>query len=72
MKISKQSILLALAIIGGMGAAATALAQSGDTLESLCYRGRLIQVPSYLVQRYVLRGASAPVDGGCPATPPGQ
>ena len=69
---SKQLLMLAIAVTGGLGAAVTALAQSGDTLESLCYRGRLIQVPSYLVGRYVLRGATAPVNGGCPATPPGQ
>ena len=53
MKTSKKAILMALAVIVGLGGAAvTALAQ-GDSLVTLCFRNRTVQVPSYLVPRYL-------------------
>ena len=68
MKQSKRFFLFSLAIIVGLGgAAATALAQSGDTIVSLCYRNRTIKVPSYLTPRYIVKGATI---GACPATNP--
>ena len=68
MKHSKRLFLLSLAVIIGLGgAAATALAQSGDTIVTLCYHNRTIKVPSYLVPRYVAKGATR---GSCPTTNP--
>ncbi|MEO7319465.1 MAG: hypothetical protein ABIZ56_10790 [Chthoniobacteraceae bacterium] len=68
MKQSKRFFLLSLAIVVGLGGvAATAVAQSGDTIVSLCYRNRTIKVPSYLVPRYTIKGAAI---GACPATNP--
>ena len=64
MKISKHLLLLAVAIVGGLGAAVTT-AIAADDLQLLCYRNRTIQVPSYLVARYVFKGASA---GACIVT----
>ena len=58
MKQSKRLFLSSLAIIVGFGGvAATALAQSGDTIVEMCYRSRTIKVPSYLTPRYLLKGA---------------
>ena len=66
MKHSKRFFLFSLAIIVGLGgAAATALAQSGDEIKTMCYRNRTIKVPSYLVPRYVAKGAKA---NKCPET----
>lgn len=66
MKQSKRFFLFSLAIVVGLGgAAATALAQSGDNIVRLCYRARTIQVPSYLTARYLAKGATS---GACPAT----
>ncbi len=72
MKHSKRFFLLSLAAIVGLGgAAATALAQSGDTVVSMCYRGRKISVPSYLVSRYITKGAVTlvPPATNCTVTP---
>ncbi len=56
MKQSKRFFLLSLSIIVGLGGvAATALAQSGDAIVTLCYRNRTIKVPSYLVARYLAK-----------------
>ena len=53
MKTSKRITLIALAILSGLGAASvTALAQ-GDDLVTLCFRNRTVQVPAYLVPRYL-------------------
>ena len=55
MKHSKRIFLLSLAFVVGFGGiAATALAQ-GDTIVTLCYRGRTIKVPFYLQQRYLAK-----------------
>ena len=68
MKQSKRLFLLSLAIIVGLGgAAATAIAQSGDQIVTLCFRNRTIKVPSYLVSRYVAKGATR---DACPTTNP--
>ena len=67
MRTSKHFLMLVVAIVGGLGAAVTsALAQSGDDLQFLCYRNRTIQVPSYLVVRYIFKGATS---GKCIVTP---
>ena len=65
MKISKHFLMLAVAIVGGLGAVITSALADGDELVILCYRDRTIQVPSYLVPRYVLKGAVA---GSCPVS----
>ena len=65
MKSSKHLLMLAVAIVGGLGAAITSAVAAGDDLVLLCYRQRTIQVPSYLVARYVFKGASA---GACVVT----
>ena len=66
MKQSKRLFLLSLAVIVGLGgAAATALAQSGDQIVTLCYRNRTIKVPAYLVPRYIAKGAQR---DACPTT----
>ena len=71
MKHSKRFFLFSLALIVGLGGAAvTAIAQSGDTIVPMCYRNRAIQVPSYLVPRYIAKGArSNPT--GAPCVPTG-
>ena len=69
MKHSKRLFLLSLAIIVGFGgAAATALAQSGDTIVTMCYRNRTIKVPAYLVNRYLAKPGTT--RGACPTTNP--
>ena len=67
MKISKHLLMLAVAIIGGLGAAVTSAVAAGDDLVILCYRDRTVQVPSYLVARYIFKGATS---GACPVTGP--
>ena len=69
MKPSKRFFLLSLAIIVGLGGvAATALAQSGDTIVTLCYRNRTIKVPSYLVARYLAKPGTT--TGACGTSQP--
>lgn len=59
MKSSKHFLALAIAVVAGLGAVVTSAMAAGDDLQFLCYRNRTIQVPSYLVPRYVFKGASA-------------
>ena len=40
-------------VVGLGGAAVTALAVGGDDLVTLCFRNRTIQVPFYLINRYL-------------------
>ena len=66
MKHSKRFLILSLAIIVGIGgAAATALAQQGNTdaIVTLCYRNRTIKVPSYLAGRYLAKAGTT--SGAC-------
>ena len=63
---SKRLLILALAAITGAGSLVTALAQ-GDTPVTMCFRGRTIQVPFYLVPRYLANGA---MNNACPTSPP--
>ena len=67
MKTSKKATLMALAVIVGLGgAAATALAQ-GDALVTLCFRNRTVQIPFYLVPRYL--AVPGTTSGKCIVTP---
>ena len=66
MKHTKRSLSLSLAIIVGLGAA-TAIAQTGDTVITLCFRNRTIKVPSYLSARYLARPGTT--QGPCVTTP---
>lgn len=65
MKSSKHFLVLAIAVVVGLGAVLTSAMAAGDDLQFLCYRNRTIQVPSYLVPRYVFKGATA---GACAVT----
>lgn len=66
MKQSKRLFLFSIAIVIGFGGiAASALAQSGDAIVTLCYRNRTIKVPSYLTARYLAKGARS---GACATT----
>jgi hypothetical protein len=66
MKTSKRFMQMALAGIVGMGAIVTS-AIADDTLVTLCFRNRTIQVPSYLVPRYIAVAGTTP--GACVVTP---
>lgn len=70
MKQTKRLFLFSIAIIVGLGGvAATALAQSGDAVVTLCYRNRTIKVPSYLVARYLAKPGTT--TGACGVSNPG-
>jgi hypothetical protein len=69
MKHSKFFLSSIAIIVGFGGIAATALAQSGDSVVALCYRDRTIRVPNYLVTRYTAKGATP---NACPATTVGR
>ena len=67
MKTSKRLALIAVAGFVGFGAvAASALAQ-GDTLVTICYRNRTVQVPTYLLPRYLI--VAGTTRGACVVTP---
>lgn len=58
MKTSKHVLALAAVVVAGLSVAVTsAIAQGPDELVGICYRGRTIQVPAYLVPRYIAKGA---------------
>ena len=63
---SKRLLILALATITVGGSLLTSFAQ-GDTLTTMCFRGRTIQVPLYLRPRYIANGA---MDNACPTSSP--
>ena len=59
--------MLTLAGVVGLGGAAiTALAQ-GDDLVTICYRNRTVQVPFYLLNRYL--AVPGTTTGPCITTP---
>ena len=67
MKTTKRFMMMALAgVVGLGGAAVTALAQ-GDDLVTLCFRNRTIQVPFYLIGRYL--AVPGTTTGPCITTP---
>lgn len=66
---SSKSLLLLIAVVAGLGAAiGSVFAASPDDLVPLCYRNRVIQVPSYLVSRYIFKGANTNIVN-CELTP---
>ena len=68
MKYTKRFFQTSLAIIVALGGA-TALAQTGDAVVTLCYRNRTIKVPSYLTARYLAKPGTT--TGACVViTPP--
>ena len=59
--------MMALAgVVGLGGAAVTALAQ-GDDLVTICFRNRTVQVPTYLLNRYL--AIAGTMTGPCIVTP---
>ena len=65
MRKPRQLFILSLAVIVGCGSFIASSVAQGDTLMTLCYRGTSIQVPFYLAQRYLNRGAT---NGPCAAS----
>lgn len=66
MKRSKVLLMLGAAVIGAMGASVSSAVAGPDDLVLICYRTRTIQVPSYIVSRFIFKGATA---GACVTTP---
>ena len=66
MKTSKPVLTIVAAIVTSLSAVLTSAIAADDDLVFLCYRSRTIQVPSYLVPRYILKGATT---GACLVTP---
>ena len=59
MKHPKRLFMFSLAVIIGFGGSiATAMAQSADDRYAVCYRGRTLMLPGYLLVRYIQRGAA--------------
>ena len=67
MKTSKSLMKFALAGIIGMGAIVTSAMAQGDTLITICFRNRTVQVPTYLLPRYLAVVGTTP--GACIVTP---
>ena len=67
MKTLKKPLLTALAVIVGLGGAAVTAFAQGDDLVTLCFRNRTIQVPFYLVNRYL--AIPGTTGGPCIVTP---
>jgi hypothetical protein len=67
---SRRFFLMSLAVLTGLAGIGAfdlpAIAQSGDDFITMCFNNRTIQVPFYLRNRYVARGAT---DGPCPTSP---
>jgi len=53
MKTSKRITLIALAVLSGLGAAGVTAFAQGDELVTICFRNRTVQVPNYLLPRYL-------------------
>ncbi len=62
---SRLFLILALAVVTVAGSIVPAVAVAGDNLVPLCYLGRTIKVPFYLVVRYTSHGAA---NGPCGAS----
>ena len=58
---------LALAVVIGLGSIVTSAIAQGDTLVTICFRNRTVQVPTYLLPRYLAVPGTNP--GACPVTP---
>ena len=60
-KIKRISFFAVAAFVGAaafLTLAPAGLAIGGEALQTLCFRNRTIQVPNYLVQRYITAGAT--------------
>jgi hypothetical protein len=67
MKTSKRILLIGLAVLSGLGAVTVPALAQGDELVTICFRNRTIQVPAYLLPRYLaVAGTTA---GPCATTP---
>ena len=64
---SKRLLILALAVVAGAGSFVPSIFAGSDNLVPLCYKGRNIQVPFYLMTRYTNNGATP---GTCPTSSP--
>lgn len=62
---SKRLLILALAVVAGAGAFLPSVLAAGDALVPVCFRGRNVQVPFYLMIRYTNAGATP---GTCPTS----
>jgi hypothetical protein len=68
MKTTLRIALMSLAVAVGFGTAAmTAIAASGDDLVTICFRGRTVGVPTYLLPRYL--AVTGTTIGPCVVTP---
>lgn len=68
MKKCIRLILLALAVVAGVGAfQSTSQAVGSTDLVTICFRGNSIQVPFYLRSRYIAAGA---YNGPCVSSNP--
>lgn len=54
----KRVLILALAMATGMAAFTIPALAQGDDIVFLCFRGRTIGVPFYLMNRYIVNGAT--------------
>ena len=58
-------ITLVLAVAAGIAGVVSSASAAQDDLTPVCFRGRTIQVPTYLVNRYIAAGG---VPGTCGGT----
>jgi ABC-type sugar transport system substrate-binding protein len=69
MKTSKRLTLIALAVLSGLGAAGVNALAQGDQLVTICFRNRTVQVPNYLLPRYL--AVAGTTEGPCGSTQTG-
>jgi len=62
-------VLLAFAVVTGLGVSTISVFAQGDNLVTLCFRNRTVQVPAYLVPRYM--AVPGTIAGPCGATQTG-